>query len=99
LIYIIYKVIVQTINYIKMNLKQALETEPGKVAFASGMQMGLLIGLVLTLLLVWIYMTYVKSEMFVDPNAMDPEVKALLLAHQAADPGSAYAARKMYGVK
>jgi hypothetical protein len=36
------------------------------------------------------------AERFTDPNAMDPQTAALLLAHNASDPTSGYMLRKMY---
>jgi hypothetical protein len=75
-----------------------------KCSSAEGMSIcmsGLLMGIVLTLLLVWVYLNVVsprmKAERFVDPNALDPQSAALLQMHNAADPTSAYMARKMYG--
>lgn len=74
-----------------------------KCATADGMEVctvGILIGMILTLIIVWLYYNYIakpKAEYFVDPNELDPQTKKLLAMANAADPPSASAARRMYG--
>jgi hypothetical protein len=60
---------------------------------------GMLMGVILTILLVVGYMYHTGSENFINPNSLDPQTKALLAAHEAADPPSGQAMRKMYGNK
>jgi hypothetical protein len=63
---------------------------------------GVLIGIILTLILVWIYMTYMvpaKAEWFTDPNSLDPQTQALLNIANANDPTSNQAMKRMYGSK
>lgn len=61
--------------------------------------MGMIFGIILTIILVWYYMTYVakKGEGFVDPNDLDPQTKALLAMHNASDPTSNAMMKRMYG--
>jgi len=61
---------------------------------------GMLLGIIITLLLVWVYMTYMmptKPEFFVDPNSLDATTKAILAAKNASDPPNNRAMMKMYG--
>jgi Na+-transporting methylmalonyl-CoA/oxaloacetate decarboxylase gamma subunit len=62
--------------------------------------MGVVIGIIIALILIFLYMSYTtkKAEGFVDPNDLDPQTKALLTMHNAADPGSNYMMKKMYGI-
>jgi hypothetical protein len=59
---------------------------------------GFLMGVVLTLLLVFIYMMYFakSGELFIDPG-WDPETKLLVEYHNAVDPGSNSVMKKLYG--
>jgi hypothetical protein len=57
---------------------------------------GMLMGVLLTILLVVLY-SRMRSERFMDPNDFDPQTKALLLAHERADPSSGIAMMRMYG--
>jgi hypothetical protein len=74
-----------------------------KCCTPDGMQVcmtGMLFGMVLTLILIWVYYNYLsgqKAEWFADPNDLDPQTKKLLAMANAADPPSASAARRMFG--
>jgi hypothetical protein len=54
---------------------------------------GVFIGIVIALILVWIF--YAR-EQFLDPT-LSPQAKQLLAYHDASDPTSATAMRKIYG--
>lgn len=60
---------------------------------AKGVVFGLLIALII--LLVWMY---TRGENFADYSYMDPAAKAILEMKNSADPTSAAAMRKMYGM-
>ena len=47
---------------------------------------GAVFGLLIALLLVFIYMKWFKAERFTDPNDLDPATKALLAYHLQSDP-------------
>jgi hypothetical protein len=62
---------------------------------------GLVIGVIITLILLWIYTMYISpsgAERFIDPS-LDAQTQALLAFHNAENPPSAAAMKKMYKEK
>ena len=47
---------------------------------------GVILGILITLLLVFVYMKWFAAESFEDPNDLDPATKALLAYHLQSDP-------------